>query len=279
MENTAKTTHFGYQDVPEEQKSGMVGEVFDSVASRYDVMNDLMSGGLHHTWKDRLIDALRPTPSMHLLDVAGGTGDISFRFLKRGGGKVTICDINEAMLEEGKRRAIDKNIPSPACGGGLGWGKTADHENDASQNSPRKREEESRIAWQVADAEALPFADGSFDAYTISFGIRNVTHIDKALSEAYRVLKPGGHFLCLEFSQPENAAIRKIYDAYSFKIIPKIGAAVTGNEGAYRYLVESIRKFPKPLDFATMIKDAGFSNVTHPPLTFGVVALHSGWKI
>ncbi|MFO1243098.1 MAG: bifunctional demethylmenaquinone methyltransferase/2-methoxy-6-polyprenyl-1,4-benzoquinol methylase UbiE [Rickettsiales bacterium] len=247
MENTQKTTHFGYRDVPEEEKSGLVKEVFSSVASRYDVMNDLMSGGLHHVWKDRLIDTLRPSPSMHLLDVAGGTGDIAFRFLKRGGGQVTISDINTEMLEEGKRRAIDL--------------------------------QRTNITWQLADAEKLPFSDNQFDAYTISFGIRNVTHIDKVLSEAYRVLKPGGHFLCLEFSHPENAGIKKLYDAYSFKVIPGIGKAVTGNRDAYQYLVESIRKFPTAPDFETMIGTAGFARTTYTPMTFGVVALHSGWKI
>lgn len=247
MENAQKTTHFGYRDVPEDEKSGLVKEVFSSVASRYDLMNDLMSGGMHHIWKDKLIDSLRPAPAMHLLDVAGGTGDIAFRFLKRGGGQVTISDINPEMLEEGKRRAIDLH-----------------HDN---------------IMWQLADAEALPFADNSFNAYTISFGIRNVTHIDKVLSEAYRVLKPGGHFLCLEFSHPENAMIKKFYDAYSFRIIPGIGKTITGNRDAYQYLVESIRKFPQPETFKGMIQTAGFDRVKYTPLTFGVVAIHSGWKL
>lgn len=247
MENARKTTHFGYRDVPEDEKSGLVKEVFSSVASRYDVMNDLMSGGMHHVWKDRLLDQLRPSSSMHLLDVAGGTGDIAFRFLNRGGGHVTISDINPEMLEEGKRRAIDLH-----------------HTN---------------IAWQLADAEKLPFPDNQFNAYTISFGIRNVTHIENVLSEAYRVLKPGGHFLCLEFSHPENAGIQKIYDAYSFKVIPGIGKAVTGNREAYQYLVESIRKFPPAPEFENMIKNAGFAQTKYIPMTFGVVAIHSGWKL
>lgn len=255
MENAQKTTHFGYRDVPEDEKSGLVKEVFSSVASRYDVMNDLMSGGMHHIWKDKLIDSLRPSSSMHLLDVAGGTGDIAFRFLKRGGGQVTISDINPEMLEEGKRRAIDFGFSSSIHRG------------------------EEKVFWQLADAEKLPFNDNQFNAYTISFGIRNVTHIDKVLSEAYRVLKPGGHFLCLEFSHPENAMIKKFYDAYSFKVIPGIGKAVTGNRDAYQYLVESIRKFPAAPDFESMIKNAGFARTKYTPMTFGVVALHSGWKL
>ncbi len=250
MESTSpKTTHFGFQDVETNAKQGMVQAVFDRVATRYDLMNDAMSGGLHHHWKDRLLDTLKPTPDMHLLDVAGGTGDVGFRFLERGGGHVTISDLNEEMLGVGHARAIDRNL-------------------DAS-----------RLDWLHANAEALPCDDAGFDAYTISFGIRNVTHLDKALSEAYRVLKRGGRFLCLEFSTPSQAWLQKIYDAYSFHIIPKMGAAIAGDEASYEYLVESIRQFPKPNAFADLIRNAGFDNVRYQTMTGGVVAIHSGWKL
>ncbi len=253
MNISAKTdyhaAHFGFRAVDASDKRGMVKEVFDTVASRYDVMNDMMSAGLHHHWKDRLIDKLRPSPDMHLLDMAGGTGDVGFRFLARGGSHVTISDINEEMLAVGQERAVDKNL------------------------------ETSRIAWQPANAEELPFEENSFDAYTISFGIRNVTHLDKALSEAYRVLKTGGHFLCLEFSQLDKAWLQKLYDTYSFNVIPPIGEKLTGDRDAYQYLVESIRQFPKQDDFATMIRDAGFENVGYTNMTRGVVAIHSGWKL
>jgi demethylmenaquinone methyltransferase / 2-methoxy-6-polyprenyl-1,4-benzoquinol methylase len=242
-------SHFGYQPVEETDKEPLVQAVFDTVAARYDIMNDVMSMGMHHHWKDRLMDMLRPSPEMHLLDVAGGTGDVAFRFLKRGGGQVTISDLNESMLKVGQTRAIDLNL-------------------DAT-----------RIDWVPANAEALPFADASVNAYTISFGIRNVTHLDNALSEAYRVLKHGGRFLCLEFSAPSQPWLKRAYDAYSFRVIPSIGAAITGDKAAYAYLVESIRQFPKPDAFAELIRTAGFSNVSYRSLTSGVVAIHSGWKV
>lgn len=242
------TTHFGFKDVPEEAKQGMVHEVFASVASRYDLMNDAMSFGLHRAWKDSFIDQLRPRTDMRLLDVAGGTGDIAFRFMKAGGEHVTVCDINAHMLEEGKRRAVDLNYLQG-------------------------------MDWVEGNAEHLPFEDAQFDAYTIAFGIRNVTHIDAALREAYRTLKIGGHFLCLEFTLPTNPIMAKIYDAYSFHAIPRMGSMIAGDKASYQYLVESIRKFPKPATFEKMIRTAGFSNVRHRTLTGSIVAIHSGWKM
>jgi demethylmenaquinone methyltransferase / 2-methoxy-6-polyprenyl-1,4-benzoquinol methylase len=252
MNNISPPPHknsFGFQSVNENDKEDMVQSVFSQVAFRYDIMNDLMSAGLHHGWKESLLDKLRPSATMNLLDVAGGTGDIAFRFLKRGGGLVTISDLNQEMLDVGMKRAIDFNL-------------TADN-----------------IKWQCANAEKLPFLDASFDAYTISFGIRNVTHIEQALSEAYRCLKWGGRFLCLEFSMPKNEILRKIYNAYSFNVIPKIGEIITDDKASYEYLVESIRAFPTPKDFADMIKDAGFERVEYHEMTSGIVHIHSGWKI
>ncbi len=250
MATQARTqrTHFGYEAVGEDVKQGKVNEVFSGVAWRYDLMNDLMSAGMHHSWKDHLIDKLRPRPGMHLLDVAGGTGDIAQRFLRAGGSEVTVCDINESMLTQGKRRMTDANLPGDKH-------------------------------WLLGNAEALPVEDRRFDAYTIAFGIRNVTRIDRALAEAYRVLKPGSPFFCLEFSHPQGNALKKIYDAYSFRIIPKIGKLVTGDEDAYRYLVESIRIFPDQEQFASMLRDAGFEHVSYTNLTGGIVALHTGWKL
>jgi demethylmenaquinone methyltransferase/2-methoxy-6-polyprenyl-1,4-benzoquinol methylase len=239
---------FGFTRVAEDAKQPMVNEVFASVASRYDLMNDLMSAGIHRAWKDRFVDMLRPSPHQRLLDLAGGTGDISFRFLARGGGHVTITDINPAMLAEGQRRALDQGLRA-------------------------------NIAWQVENAEALSFADASFEAVTIAFGIRNVTHIDRVLQEAHRVLVPGGHFLCLEFSHPSLPWLASLYDRYSFRIIPAIGERVANDRASYQYLVESIRKFPKPDAFERMFKEAGFAHTKVTPMTGGVVAIHSGWKI
>lgn len=241
-------THFGFTPVEEDEKQGMVNEVFTGVAYRYDVMNDAMSFGMHHAWKDTLIDRLRPEPGMRLLDLAGGTGDITRRFLERGGGAVTISDINPAMLAEGRKRLID-----------AGYHK--------------------EVTYLEANAERLPLEDNGFDAVTMAFGIRNVTHIDKVLEEAHRVLKPGGHFLCLEFSHPTSAPLKKIYDFYSFKAIPKLGKLLAGDAEPYRYLVESIRQFPHQDAFAGMLQSAGFGNVTYTNLTGGVVAIHSGWKL
>ncbi len=246
---SAKTTHFGYREVAEDQKAGMVHGVFTNVASKYDVMNDVMSGGVHRIWKDAMMDWLAPQSGQRLLDVAGGTGDISFRFLKRAPlANAVVLDLTESMLVEGRKRA----------------------EADAMAG---------HLNWVVGDAMALPFEDNSFDVYTISFGIRNVTRIGDALSEAYRVLRPGGRLMVLEFSQLPNAAMQKAYDLYSFNVIPRMGKLIANDRDSYQYLVESIRKFPNQDRFAAMISDAGFDQVKYRNLTMGVAALHSGWKI
>ncbi len=243
------TTHFGFRDVPEAEKAGMVHEVFTSVASKYDLMNDLMSGGIHRIWKDAMMDWLAPRAGQRLLDVAGGTGDVAFRFLKRApGASAVVCDMTESMLIAGRTRA----------------------EADAMAE---------RLEWVVGDAMALPFADNSFDTYTISFGIRNVTRVADALAEAYRVLRPGGRLMVLEFSQIPNDMLQWVYDRYSFNVIPAMGQAVTGDRDSYQYLVESIRKFPDQEGFAGMIRAAGFGQVKYRNLTMGIAALHSGWKL
>jgi demethylmenaquinone methyltransferase/2-methoxy-6-polyprenyl-1,4-benzoquinol methylase len=244
---------FGFRRVREGEKQGLVNEVFSKVAERYDQMNDLMSGGLHRLWKDDFVAMLNPPrgqSAFNHLDVAGGTGDIAFRILRSGGPnvRVTVADISPEMVGEGRERAETDGL--------LG-----------------------RCSFTVGNAEALAFPDKSFDGYSIAFGIRNVTHIDRALAEAYRVLKPGGHFLCLEFSQVDVPLMDKVYDAYSFTVVPAIGKVVTGDGHPYRYLVESIRTFPKQDDFKAMIEDAGFSNVSYRNLTGGVVAIHSGWRV
>jgi demethylmenaquinone methyltransferase / 2-methoxy-6-polyprenyl-1,4-benzoquinol methylase len=244
-----KTTHFGFRDVAEDDKAGMVHGVFTSVASKYDIMNDLMSGGVHRLWKDAMMDWLSPRPGQKLLDVAGGTGDVAFRFLGRAAGSTaTVLDLTESMLVAGRKRADAE--------------KLAD-----------------RLDWVVGDAMALPFADDSFDIYTISFGIRNVTRIADALTEAYRVLRPGGRLMVLEFSQIPNDALQWLYDRYSFNVIPAMGQVVTGDRDSYQYLVESIRKFPDQEAFAAMIRAAGFDQVRYRNMTMGVAALHSGWKL
>lgn len=251
--NRTDETHFGFRTVASEAKSGLVRDVFDSVAGRYDLMNDLMSGGQHRLWKASLIDELKPRDGMQLLDVAGGTGDIAFRFLealrKRGkAGNVTVLDMNESMLSVGRRRAIDR--------GHL--------EN---------------IEWTCGNAEALPLPDCSVDAYTIAFGIRNVTHIDRAIAEAWRVLRPGGHFLCLEFSHAALPGLAEPYNWYSFNVIPAIGGMVTNDRESYAYLVESIRRFPAQEKFSGMLRERGFARVRHRNMTGGVVAIHSGWRL
>ncbi len=244
-----KTTHFGFETIPEDQKAGRVKGVFSSVASKYDLMNDVMSGGVHRVWKDAMMDWLTPRDGQRLLDVAGGTGDIAFRFLKRAPtASAVVLDLTEDMLIAGRQRAEAENLSD-------------------------------KLDWMVGDAMALPFADASFDVYTISFGIRNVTRIEDALSEAYRVLRPGGRLMVLEFSQVPNPALQWAYDRYSFNVIPRMGQVIAGDSDSYQYLVESIRKFPKQDLFADMIRDAGFRQVKYRNLTFGVAALHSGWKI
>jgi demethylmenaquinone methyltransferase/2-methoxy-6-polyprenyl-1,4-benzoquinol methylase len=239
---------FGFEDVPVEEKRTRVREVFDSVASRYDIMNDAMSLGVHRLWKSVLMDSLNPQEEMVLVDVAGGTGDISFGFLRRGGGSALVCDINHAMLKAGCDRSEAEEFGS-------------------------------RAQWICGNAESLPLADKIADAYTITFGIRNVTHRDLALRDAYRVLKPGGHFLCLEFSVPDTPGFDKLYDFYSFNVLPQLGSAIAGDADSYRYLAESIRKFPKPEVFAGMIGDAGFGHVSHLPLSGGIASLYSAWRL
>ncbi|HPD93430.1 MAG: bifunctional demethylmenaquinone methyltransferase/2-methoxy-6-polyprenyl-1,4-benzoquinol methylase UbiE [Rhodobacter sp.] len=245
-----RTTHFGFQTVDETRKAGMVHGVFSSVASKYDVMNDLMSFSIHRVWKDAMMDWLAPRGGQHLLDVAGGTGDVAFRFLQRAGdtARATVLDMTAPMLDEGRKRAEAERMAD-------------------------------RLDWVVGDAMALPFAANTFDAYTISFGIRNVVRIPDALTEAYRVLKPGGRLMVLEFSQIPNDLMQKVYDLYSFNIIPRMGQVVAGDRDSYQYLVESIRKFPDQETFAAMIRQAGFGQVKYRNLTMGIAALHSGWKI
>jgi demethylmenaquinone methyltransferase/2-methoxy-6-polyprenyl-1,4-benzoquinol methylase len=246
------TASFGYRDVPEAEKEGLVREVFSSVAAKYDLMNDLMSAGVHRLWKDAMVEWLNPRPGWNVIDVAGGTGDIAFRIAElvraRGGeASIIICDINPDMVGEGVRRAEAKG--------------------------------EHSIRWLTGDAQALPIPDASMDAYTIAFGIRNVTHIEKALSEARRVLKPGGRFLCLEFSRVAAPGLDALYDAYSLNVLPRLGQMVAGDADAYRYLAESIRRFPPQARFAKMIEKAGLAQVKVRNLTGGVAAMHSAWKI
>ncbi|XP_031381511.1 2-methoxy-6-polyprenyl-1,4-benzoquinol methylase, mitochondrial isoform X1 [Punica granatum] len=260
-------TSFGFKEVREEEKSQMVSDVFSSVASNYDLMNDLMSGGLHRLWKDRLVSKLNPFPGMKHLDVAGGTGDVAFRILDSINStkrrvledaqdddlheetQIYVCDINPNMLNVGKKRAIGRGL----------------------------RESKS-LVWVEGDAEALNFDDNSMDGYTIAFGIRNVTHVEKVLAEAYRVLRRGGRFLCLELSHVDIPGFKELYDYYSFSVIPAMGELVAGDRQSYQYLVESIRRFPPQEKFASMIADAGFQKVEYENLVGGVVAIHSGLK-
>jgi demethylmenaquinone methyltransferase / 2-methoxy-6-polyprenyl-1,4-benzoquinol methylase len=253
MAGARDQTHFGDQTVSLEDKQGLVDDVFHSVARRYDLMNDLMSGGLHRAWKDALVTAVNPPRSgkdFALLDLAGGTGDVAFRVVEAGGPgtRVSVCDINADMLAVGAERAIKRGL-------------------------------DGAVTFELGNAEDLPHPDRRFDCVTIAFGIRNVPRIERALAEAYRVLKIGGRFLCLEFSSVDVPGVDALYELYSFRVIPVIGRAVTGDRDAYQYLVESIRKFPKPPAFARMIEGAGFRRVSFTPMTAGVVALHSGWKL
>lgn len=244
-----KTTHFGAREVPEGEKAGMVRDLFNDVANKYDIMNDVMSVGIHRIWKEAMMDWLAPRPGQKLLDVAGGTGDVSFKFLKRAGhGHATVCDLTEGMLEEGRKRA------------------------EAAQMADS-------LDWVVGDAMNLPFEDNTFDVYTISFGIRNVTRPQEALNEAYRVLKPGGRLMVLEFSQLPNPMMQKAYDLYSFNVIPRMGQVIANDRDSYQYLVESIRNFPDQDTFLGMVRQAGFENAKYRNLTMGIAALHSGWKI
>lgn len=276
-DNESHKTHFGFETVTEQEKEQKVYNVFHNVAEKYDLMNDVMSGGIHRLWKDYFIYKMHPVPGTRLLDVAGGTGDIAFRFLdfvknQYGDGKwptavsqqtdptteapvsdnthVTVCDINKAMLDVGKRKAITRGLDKTGS-----------------------------MSWILGNAEQLPVADESFDVYTVAFGIRNMTHIETVLSEAYRVLRQGGRFMCLEFSEVSNPLLRRAYDAYSFQVLPVMGQVIAGDWKSYQYLVESIRQFPCQEDFKEMIEDAGFCSVTYENLMFGVAAIHSGFKL
>jgi len=246
----ADEVDFGFRRVAREEKEGLVRGVFERVAGRYDLMNDLMSMGLHRLWKAEMLDALKPRGAMRLLDVAGGTGDIAFRFLDRAGegASAIVCDINPAMVAVGRDRAID----AARLDG---------------------------IDWVVGNAEALPLPARSVDAYTIAFGIRNVTDIPKALAEARRVLRPGGHFLCLEFGHVGLPGLDRLYDLYSFQVLPRLGRMVAGDADSYRYLAESIRRFPSKEDFAAMMQAAGLSQIRQRDLSGGIVNLHSGWRV
>ncbi len=249
-ETVEETTHFGFSTVRAEEKAGMVRDVFDSVASKYDLMNDLMSMGIHRLWKNAMLDWLNPRPGMSLLDVGGGTGDIAFRFLDRinGDGNVVVCDINKEMLSVGRDRSIDQGRLEG-------------------------------LSWVCGNAEQLPVPDATMDAFTIAFCIRNVTHIDAALREARRVLKPGGRFMCLEFSQVILPVLDKAYDLYSFKVLPWMGGMVADDAASYQYLAESIRQFPPQEEFAAMIREAGLEQISYRNLSGGIAAIHTGWRI
>lgn len=241
---------FGFRRVGEDEKTRLVHDVFSSVAARYDLMNDLMSGGIHRLWKAQLLDRLAPRPGQLLLDLAGGTGDIARRFLDRAGptGAAIVCDINESMIRRGRDRSIDRGAVDD-------------------------------IDWIAGNAEALPLASSSVDACTISFGLRNVTRIPAALKEARRVLKPGGRFLCLEFSRVEGKLLRRAYDLYSFTVLPRLGDIVARDRDAYQYLVESIRRFPPQAELASLMEDAGFEQVNWRNLSGGIAAIHAGWRL
>lgn len=244
----AEQNWFGFRSVTPAEKTGLVRAVFDSVAGRYDVMNDLMSGGIHRLWKATLIRQIAPRPGMSLLDLAGGTGDIAFRFAEAGGGPVVVCDLTEAMLRVGRMRAIDRGHLSG-------------------------------IEWVVGNAETLPLSSRTLDVATIAFGLRNVTRIDVALREVARVLKPGGRFFCLEFSHVVLPLLREAYDLYSFQVLPRLGRFVAGDEDSYRYLVESIRRFPSQSELAARIEAAGFGAVRVRNLSGGIAAIHSAWRL
>ncbi|TMM45867.1 class I SAM-dependent methyltransferase [Qipengyuania marisflavi] len=242
----SETVSFGYQDIDAAEKAGRVGEIFSNVAAKYDIMNDAMSGGMHRLWKDRFVRRVKPQPGEAILDMAGGTGDIAFRMAAHGA-SVTVSDINQEMLDVGIERALERGIDG--------------------------------LVWSRQNAEELSYSRGTFDAYTIAFGIRNVTHIAKALAEAHRVLNYGGRFYCLEFSTTEWPGFKEAYDLYSHKLVPQLGKAIAGDEDSYRYLIESIRRFPDMPSFEAMIREAGFENTRVEPIMGGLVAIHSGWKV
>ena len=242
----SKQVSFGYEDIAAEDKATRVGAVFSSVAKKYDIMNDAMSVGMHRLWKDKFVRRVKPRGGETILDMAGGTGDIAFR-MAREGAAVTVSDINQDMLDVGIERALDRGFDS--------------------------------LVWSCQNAEQLSFPDRFFDAYTIAFGIRNVTHIDQALSEAFRVLKHGGRFFCLEFSTTQWPGFKEAYDTYSHKLVPRIGELIAGDGESYRYLIESIRRFPPMPEFEAMIQTAGFTRTKVEPILGGLVAIHSGWKI
>jgi len=237
---------FGYEEVAPDEKTERVGAVFSSVAAKYDVMNDAMSGGMHRVWKDRFVKRVKPQPHEAILDMAGGTGDIAFR-MAPSGASITVADINQDMLDVGVERALERGLDG--------------------------------LVWSCQNAEELSYPAGVFDAYTIAFGIRNVTDIPKALKEAHRVLKPGGRFYCMEFSTTQWPGFKELYDLYSHRVMPKLGKAIAGDEESYRYLAESIRRFPTMPEFEGMIRQAGFANTRVEPILGGAVAIHSGWKI
>jgi demethylmenaquinone methyltransferase/2-methoxy-6-polyprenyl-1,4-benzoquinol methylase len=237
---------FGYEDIPAEEKEARVGAVFSNVARNYDRMNDAMSAGMHRLWKDKFVRRVKPRAGEAILDMAGGTGDIAFR-MAGAGAEITVSDINQDMLDVGIERAMKQGLDG--------------------------------LVWSRQNAEELAFPDRTFDAYTIAFGIRNVTHVDKALAEAFRVLRHGGRFYCLEFSTTEWPGFKEAYDAYSHKLVPRIGQAIAGDAESYRYLIESIRRFPPMREFESMIRAAGFSQTKVEPILGGLVAIHSGWKV
>ncbi len=243
---TTETASFGYDDIPAQEKEARVGAIFSQVAAKYDVMNDAMSVGMHRLWKDKFVRRVRPQAGETILDMAGGTGDIAFR-MAPSGAQITVSDINQDMLDVGIERAMKQGLDG--------------------------------LVWSRQNAEELTFGDRFFDAYTIAFGIRNVTHIDKALAEAHRVLKFGGRFFCLEFSTTQWPGFSEIYDAYSHKLVPKLGQMIAGDAESYRYLIESIRRFPGMPQFEAMIRDAGFRHTKVEPILGGLVAIHSGWKV
>jgi len=247
---TSEQVPFGYENVDPEEKTRRVGAVFTSVASRYDLMNDAMSAGMHRLWKDRFVRAVKPRAGEAILDMAGGTGDIAFRMAARGA-EVTVADINQAMLDVGVERAMERGVAKGSGG----------------------------LVWSRQDAMQLTYPDRMFDAYTIAFGIRNVTRVEDALAEAHRVLKFGGRFFCLEFSTTTWPGFKEAYDLYSHRLVPRLGQAIAGDADSYRYLIESIRRFPPMPEFARMIGRAGFAQVKVEPILGGLVAIHSGWKV